>query len=117
MENCVDVVVAPAVWALLAGGAGVAAHRAVNTLDAMVGHRSPRYQRFGWASARLDDAAAWVPARLAALAVAVVRPTRAVAVWPAVRHQAPAHPSPNGGIVEAAFAGGPRHHARRPQPL
>ena len=103
-ENCVDAVVAPAFWALVAGGAGVAAHRAVNTLDAMVGHRSPRYRRFGWASARLDDVAAWVPARLAALAVAAVRPARAGAVWRAVRHQAPAHPSPNGGVVEAAFA-------------
>jgi len=103
-ENCVDAVVAPAFWALVAGGPGVAAHRAVNTLDAMVGHRSARYRRFGWASARLDDVAAWVPARLAALTVATVRPARAGAVWRAVRHQAPGHPSPNGGVVEAAFA-------------
>jgi adenosylcobinamide-phosphate synthase len=103
-ENSVDAVVAPAVWAALAGGPGVAAHRALNTLDAMVGHRSDRYLRFGWASARLDDAAGWLPSRVTALAVAAVRPRRARAVWRAVRTQAPLHPSPNGGVAEAAFA-------------
>lgn len=103
-ENCVDAVVAPALWAAAGGAAGVLGHRAVNTLDAMVGHRSARYQRFGWASARLDDLAAWVPARAAAVAVATARPHRAGRVWRAVRHQAPAHPSPNAGVVEAAFA-------------
>ena len=65
-ENTVDAVVAPACWAAALGAPGVLAHRAVNTLDAMVGHRSARYARFGWAAARLDDAAAWVPARLTA---------------------------------------------------
>jgi adenosylcobinamide-phosphate synthase len=105
-ENTVDGVVAPLFWALVAGGPGVVAHRAVNTLDAMVGHHSDRYERFGWASARLDDAAAWLPARLTALAVAAVRPRRAGAVLRAVRTQAPAHPSPNAGVAEAAFAAG-----------
>jgi adenosylcobinamide-phosphate synthase len=103
-ENCVDAVVAPAFWAAVGGAAGVLAHRAVNTLDAMVGHRSARYERFGWASARLDDVAAWVPARACAVAVAVARPRRAGQVWRAVRDQAPAHPSPNAGVAEAAFA-------------
>ena len=103
-ENTVDAVTAPALWAAVAGVAGVFGHRAVNTLDAMVGHRSTRYARFGWASARLDDAAAWLPARLTALAVAAVRPHRAGAVVRAVRGQAPAHPSPNAGVAEAAFA-------------
>jgi adenosylcobinamide-phosphate synthase len=103
-ENSVDAVVAPALWAVVAGAPGVLAHRAVNTLDAMVGHRSPRYARFGWASARVDDLAAWVPARLTALLVAAVRPRRAAHVWRAVREQAPAHPSPNAGVAEAAFA-------------
>jgi adenosylcobinamide-phosphate synthase len=103
-ENAVDAVVAPLFWAVVAGSPGVLGHRAVNTLDAMVGHHSPRYERFGWASARLDDAAAWAPARLTALAVAAVRPQRAGAVLAAVRHQAPTHPSPNGGVSEAAFA-------------
>ncbi|HET6875720.1 MAG TPA: CobD/CbiB family cobalamin biosynthesis protein, partial [Acidimicrobiales bacterium] len=54
-ENTVDAVTAPILWALLGGAPAVAAYRAVNTLDAMVGHRSPRYERFGWASARADD--------------------------------------------------------------
>lgn len=103
-ENTVDAVVAPALWAALAGAPGALGCRAVNTLDAIVGHRSLRYQRFGWASARLDDAAAFVPARVTAALVAVVRPRSARAVWDCVRRDAPAHPSPNSGVAEAAFA-------------
>ena len=103
-ENTVDAVVAPAMWASLAGPPGVLAHRAVNTMDAMVGHRSGRYVRYGWASARLDDAMAWVPARMTATLVAGVRPTRAPAVWRTVRRDAGAHPSPNAGVAEAAYA-------------
>lgn len=119
-ENTVDAVVASALWGALGGGALVAAHRAVNTLDAMVGHRTARHGRFGWASARLDDAANWVPARLTALAVMVCRPSAASAVLRAVRDQAPAHPSPNAGVAEAAFAaalgvtlGGPTSYGGR----
>jgi adenosylcobinamide-phosphate synthase len=103
-ENTVDAVVAPAWWAAVGGAPGVVAYRGVNTMDAMVGHRSARYLRYGWASARLDDVAAFGPARLTALLVAVVRPRAATAVWRAVRTQAPAHPSPNSGVAEAAFA-------------
>lgn len=103
-ENSVDAVVATWWWALVAGAPGALAHRAINTLDAMVGHLSERYCHFGWASARLDDVVNWVPARLAAVAVAAVRPRRAAAVWRAVRRDAPAHPSPNGGVIEAAYA-------------
>jgi adenosylcobinamide-phosphate synthase len=102
-ENTVDAVIAPAWWAALAGPAGVLAYRAVNTLDAMVGHRSPRYARFGWAAARADDLAGWVPARLTAVLVAAVRPRTLPSVLTAVRDQAPAHPSPNAGVAEAAF--------------
>jgi adenosylcobinamide-phosphate synthase len=121
-ENTVDAVVAPAVWATLGGPAAALAYRAVNTLDAMVGHRTARYGRFGWASARADDLAGWVPARLTALLVAVVRPTRARSIWRAVRWQAAAHPSPNAGVAEAAFAaalqvrlGGVNVYAGRPE--
>ncbi len=104
-ENTVDAVVAPAFWGAVAGAPGAWGYRALNTLDSMVGHRSPRYARYGWASARLDDAAGWVPARLTAALVALVRPRGAAAVWRAVVHQAPRHPSPNAGVAEAAFAG------------
>jgi adenosylcobinamide-phosphate synthase len=103
-ENTVDAVVGAALWAAGGGAAAVLAYRAVNTLDAMVGHRSPRYARFGWAAARADDIAGWLPARLTALLVAAVRPGAAPRVWAAVRHQARAHPSPNAGVAEAAFA-------------
>jgi adenosylcobinamide-phosphate synthase len=70
----------------------------------MVGHRSERYERFGWASARLDDGANWVPAR-ATVALAIgAAPDRAAEIVRTVRRDAPAHPSPNAGVVEAAFA-------------
>lgn len=103
-ENTVDAVVAPALWAVVAGAPGAFAHRAVNTMDAMVGHRSPRYATYGTASARLDDVMAWVPARVTAALVAAVRPGAAAQVWRSVRRDAPAHPSPNAGVAEAAFA-------------
>jgi len=77
---------------------------AENTVDAMVGHRSSRYEHFGWASARLDDIAGLVPARVTAGLVVAVRPRAAGRVARAVRDDAPAHPSPNAGIAEAAFA-------------
>jgi adenosylcobinamide-phosphate synthase len=119
-ENTVDAVVAPACWAAWLGAPGVLGYRATNTLDAMVGHRSPRYQEFGWASARADDIANWVPARLTAGLVAAVRPASAADVWRAVRRDAPAHPSPNSGVAEAAFAaalgvrlGGPSRYGDR----
>ena len=93
-ENTVDAVIAPACWAALAGAPGAFGYRAVNTLDAMVGHRTERYLQFGWASARLDDVANWIPARLTAILVAVVRPSAARRVLTALRYPPP-HPSPN----------------------
>jgi len=103
-ENTTDAVVAPALWAVVSGAPGALAYRAVNTLDAMFGHRTPRYERYGWASARADDAMGWVPARATAALVALVRPGRAREVLTAVRRDARAHPSPNAGVSEAAFA-------------
>lgn len=103
-ENAIDAVVAPVFWAMIGGAPAACAHRAVNTLDAMVGHRTPRYQRFGWASARADDVANWVPARLGAVCVAMVRPARGGQVLSTVRRDAHQHPSPNGGVIESAFA-------------
>ncbi|KUG51181.1 hypothetical protein AVL62_13030 [Serinicoccus chungangensis] len=119
-ENTVDAVVAPALWGLVAGAPGVLVHRAVNTMDAMVGHRSPRYARFGTVAARADDVLAWVPARLFAGIVALDtglgtlpaslrgRPSAgssARTVLATVRRDAPAHPSPNAGVAESAVAG------------
>jgi adenosylcobinamide-phosphate synthase len=103
-ENTSDAVVGALVWGAAGGVPGLVGFRAVNTLDAMVGHRSPRFLRFGWAAARLDDVAGWPGARLtAALAtLAGPDPRGAVRVW---RRDAALHPSPNAGPVEAAFAG------------
>lgn len=119
-ENTVDAVVAPALWAAVGGAPAVLAHRAVNTLDAMVGHQDHRYRNFGWASARLDDVANWVPARMTAGLVAAVRPDAATDVARLVRRDAAAHPSPNGGVAETAFAaalglrlGGPNRYGDR----
>ena len=105
-ENMVDAVYAPALWALVGGAAGAGAYRAVNTMDAMVGHRDDRYERFGWAAARADDLANLLPARAFALAVAALAPAdRRAEVVRIVRRDAAAHPSPNAGVAEAAFAG------------
>ena len=104
-ENTSDAVVAPLVWGAVAGVPGLLGYRAANTLDAMVGHRSPRYERFGWASARLDDLLNLPGSRLAGLLTMAVRPQRASEAWRSWRRDAAAHPSPNAGVVEAAFAG------------
>ncbi|MEJ3744557.1 cobalamin biosynthesis protein [Actinomycetes bacterium KLBMP 9797] len=107
-ENTSDAVVAPLFWGALAGLPGLIGYRAVNTLDAMVGHRSTRYARFGTAAARLDDALNLVPARLtAALTVAaapVVAGDRGDA-WRIWRRDGADHPSPNAGQCESAMAG------------
>jgi adenosylcobinamide-phosphate synthase len=103
-ENTVDAVVAPVLWGVVFGAPGALGYRAVNTMDATVGYRNDRYQEYGWASARLDDVANYIPARLTAALVVAVRPRSAGSVWRAVRHDAPAHPSPNSGVAEAAFA-------------
>jgi adenosylcobinamide-phosphate synthase len=107
-ENSSDAVVAPLFWGAVAGLPGLLAYRAVNTLDAMVGHHSPRYERFGWASARADDVANYIPARLTALLAAALAPLAggsgraALAVW---RADGSKHPSPNAGVCESAYAG------------
>jgi adenosylcobinamide-phosphate synthase len=104
-ENTADAVVAPLFWMAALGPAGAAGYRAVNTLDAMVGHRSERYQRFGWAAARLDDLVNWVPARVTALLVIALARGRRRATWRAATVDGARHPSPNAGRAEGAFAG------------
>mgnify|MGYP000417959770 CR=1 FL=1 len=121
-ENFADGVVVPALWYLLLGLPGLCAYKAVNTLDSMIGYRTPRHRDFGRAAARLDDLANWPGARLAALVIAAgaglvpgARPGRALAVaWT----QANRHRSVNAGWPEGALAGalgfrlaGPRSYA------
>ncbi|HEY0537098.1 MAG TPA: cobalamin biosynthesis protein [Actinoallomurus sp.] len=107
-ENTSDAAVAPLFWGAVLGVPGLLAYRAVNTLDAMVGHRSPRYANFGWAAARADDVANWVPARLTGLLTAVCAPLVGGSpheAYRTLRRDGAAHPSPNAGRCEAAFAG------------
>ncbi|AWT55191.1 cobalamin biosynthesis protein [Mycolicibacterium smegmatis] len=107
-ENTSDAQVAPLLWAAVAGVPGVLVYRGANTLDAMIGHRSPRYLRFGWAAARFDDVLNYVPARVTGLLVAMCAPVvggSPVAALRAWRRDAARHPSPNAGVVEASFAG------------
>lgn len=104
-ENSVDAVIASLWWGWLAGAPGVLAHRAVNTLDAMIGYRDERHRAFGRVAARADDVANWVPARLTVVAIMLVRPGRAGNIAATVWRDAGHHPSPNGGVVEAAVAG------------
>ncbi|MEM6407729.1 MAG: adenosylcobinamide-phosphate synthase CbiB [Pseudomonadota bacterium] len=102
-ENLSDGVVAPAFWFLVAGLPGILVYKAVNTADSMVGYRTPRYEAFGWAAARLDDVLNWIPARLTAGLILLAG--WRFDVWPVVRRDAPLHRSPNAGWPEAAMAG------------
>lgn len=108
-ENFSDGVVAPVFWMLIAGLPGAAVYKAVNTADSMIGHRTPRYQAFGWAAARLDDLLNLPASRLSAfliIAAASVTPrASASGAWRAVRRDAGRHRSPNAGYPEAAMAG------------
>jgi adenosylcobinamide-phosphate synthase len=107
-ENLCDGVIAPLFYLALGGPVAMAAYKAINTLDSMVGYRNERYREFGWASARMDDAANWIPARLAALLVWICAALsgsdsrRSVAV---TLRDARSQPSPNSGYPEAAVAG------------
>ena len=122
-ENTADAQVAPLWWGAIGGVPGLLVYRGANTLDAMIGHKSPRLLHFGWAAARLDDVANYLPARATGLLVAACAPVvsgsprAAVAAW---RDDAARHPSPNAGVVEASFAGalgvrlgGPTQYAHR----
>jgi adenosylcobinamide-phosphate synthase len=108
-ENFSDGVVAPAFWLAVAGLAGGAAYKAINTADSMIGHRTPRHRAFGWAAARLDDLVNLPASRLTALlivAAAAVSPDASAGnAWRSVRRDAPQHRSPNAGYPEAAMAG------------
>lgn len=107
-ENTADAVVAPLLWAAVLGSTGAAVYRGANTLDAMVGHRSARYERFGWAAARLDDIVTWPAARLGAVLSVALAPAvggDARHAWRTLVRDGARHPSPNAGRLEAAFAG------------
>ncbi|MBV6658448.1 MAG: cobalamin biosynthesis protein [Devosiaceae bacterium] len=126
-ENHSDGVIAPAFWMLLAGPIGIVAYKAINTADSMIGYKSERYLDFGRAAAKVDDAANWVPARLAPALIALgVLGAKVLHYpvhlswpsWSTIRNDAPTHASPNAGWPEAAYAsalgialGGPRRYA------
>jgi adenosylcobinamide-phosphate synthase len=107
-ENCNDAVVAPLFWLAIGGPVALWAYKAVSTLDSMVGYRDARYQDYGWASARLDDLAALVPARLTWLLIALAALLRGERAGDALRigwRDGRKHPSPNAAWGEAAMAG------------
>lgn len=102
-ENTSDGIVAPVFWGAIAGLPGIVAYKAINTMDSVIGHRTPRHEAFGWAAARLDDVINLVPARLTGMIFALVsgRPVASLKVmWRDARH----HRSPNAGWPEAAMA-------------
>ncbi len=107
-ENFSDGIVAPAFWLAVAGLPGGTLYKAANTADSMIGHRSLRYEAFGWAAARFDDAINLPASRLAVLWIVMAAPLAggsARGAWDAVRRDARRHRSPNAGWPEAAFAG------------
>ncbi len=110
-ESTADGVIAPLLYLAIGGAPLALAYKAVNTLDSMIGHRDERYVDFGWASARLDDLANWIPARVAAVLLifgawlVTGQPARASNGWRVFRRDGQKHPSPNSGRPEAAMAG------------
>ncbi|MFK4003511.1 adenosylcobinamide-phosphate synthase CbiB [Qipengyuania sp. NPDC077563] len=114
-ENTSDGIIAPVFWGALFGLPGLFAYKAINTLDSMIGHRSPRFEAYGKVAARLDDLANLVPARLTGLLFCLVSCShRSIEV---MLRDASRHRSPNAGWPEAAMAGalgtrlsGPRHY-------
>ncbi|WP_421708689.1 adenosylcobinamide-phosphate synthase CbiB [Algihabitans sp.] len=118
-ENTSDGITAPIFWGLLLGLPGIAAYKAVNTLDSMIGHKTERHSAFGWAAARIDDLVNLVPARATGLLFAAVSPRPRSALLCMFR-DAKRHRSPNAGWPEAAMAGaldvrlsGPRSYGTR----
>ena len=108
-ESTCDGVVAPWFWLVLFGLPGIALYKAINTADSMIGHLNERYRDYGWAAAKLDDLANWLPARLTAMLITAAcfftphaSPGQA---WGTARRDARKHASPNSGWSEAAFAG------------
>jgi adenosylcobinamide-phosphate synthase len=115
-ENASDGVVAPIFWGALFGLPGIFGYKAINTLDSMIGHRSERHQYFGWAAARIDDVANFIPARLTGLMFALSGPDPKVA-FACMASDGPKHRSINAGWPEAAMAAslsirlcGPRYY-------
>lgn len=108
-ENVVDGVLAPLFFAALGGAPLALAYKMANTLDSMVGYKNERYLYFGRAAARIDDAANWLPARLAVLIIslaAILLPNASASrAWQAARREGSHHSSPNAGYAEAAFSG------------
>jgi len=107
-ENTSDGVIAPLFCLIIGGPVLALSYKAVNTLDSMVGYRSERYLCFGWASARFDDLANYIPARLTGLLMVAVAPFFGLSAgnaWRVMRRDGRNHSSPNSGIPEAAAAG------------
>lgn len=107
-ENIVDAIISPLLYALLGGAPLAMAYRAVNTLDSMVGYKNDKYIHLGWASARLDDVANYIPARITALLLTLCAWLLRLdwrRCWQMVRRDARLHPSPNSGYPESAVAG------------
>jgi len=104
-ENASDGVVAPVFWGLLFGLPGIVGYKAINTLDSMIGHRTDRHDAFGWAAARIDDVANFLPARLTGLLFALLAGKVRSQAMSCMMTDAPHHRSINAGWPEAAMAG------------
>jgi len=120
-ENASDGIVAPVFWGVLFGLPGIIGYKAVNTLDSMIGHRTDRHEAFGWAAARIDDAANFIPARLTGLLFVLLAGSRRLQAMSCMLNDARQHRSINAGWPEAGMAGalavrlcGPRSYDGEP---
>jgi len=119
-ENTSDGVIGPLLWGMIFGLPGIVGYKVINTLDSMIGHRTRRHEAFGWAAARIDDVANYIPARLTGVLFALLSTERRVAMWCMIC-DGPRHRSINAGWPEAAMAGalgvrlsGPRSYNGKP---
>jgi adenosylcobinamide-phosphate synthase len=107
-ENIVDAIISPLFFALIGGAPLAMAYRAVNTLDSMVGYKNEKYINLGWASARLDDVANYIPARITAFLLVLacwMKKLDVKSAWQMILRDSSLHPSPNSGLTEAGVAG------------
>ena len=107
-ENTSDGITAPLFWALIGGAPAIWFYKAINTGDSIVGYRNERFEKYGWATAKLDDAVNWIPSRItAALMLMTIKPVPAIPrakLFQLLPAEAKKHPSPNSGWGEAAVA-------------
>ena len=107
-ENTIDGIISPLIYAFIGGAPLAMAYKAINTLDSMVGYKNEKYESFGWFSAKMDDLANYIPARIGGIFILMAAALMKLDIGPGIKtvlSDAKKHKSPNSGIPEAITAG------------